>query len=65
MLQNLPEGETDKNMTKQLTKELKRFFERLFRIIIHTFCMYTEKRIANMSVKSFEFIAAIRGFHVY
>ena len=27
--------------------------------------MHTEKRIADISVKSFEFTAAVRGFHVY
>ena len=27
--------------------------------------MHTEKRIADMRVKSFEFTAAVRGFHVY
>ena len=27
--------------------------------------MRTEKRIANMSVKSFEFTAVVRGFRVY
>ena len=38
---------------------------RLFRIITYTFCMHTLKRIADLSVKSFEFTAAVRGFHVY
>ena len=53
-------------MAKQLTLGyFLKFFERLFRIITYTFCMHTKKRPADMSVKSFEFTAAVRGFHVY
>ena len=66
MLRNLPEGETDKSYDKTINfRELKKIFERLFRIITYTFCMHMEKRIADMSVKSFEFTAAVRGFHFY
>ena len=66
MLQNLTEGETGKSYDKTINlRKLKKNFERLFRIISYTFCMHTEKRIANTSVKSFEFTAAVRGFHVY
>ena len=37
----------------------------MFRIITYTFCTHTEKRIVDMSVKSFEFTAAVQGFRVY
>ena len=37
----------------------------MFRIITYTFCIHTEKRIADRSVKSFEFTAAVQGFHIY
>ena len=43
----------------------KIFFKRLFGIITYTLCMHKEKRIADMSVKSFELSAAVRGLHVY
>ena len=61
MLENLPKGETDKSYDKTINlKELKKFFERLFQIITYTFCMHPKKRIADMSVKSIEFTAAVR-----
>ena len=63
MLQNLPEGETDKSYDKTINfRELKKIFERLFRIITYTFCMHTERRIVDMSVK---ITASVREFHVY
>ena len=65
MLKSLPEGETDKSYGKTINfRVLKIFFELLFRIT-YTFCMHTKKRLADMNVKSFEFAAAGRGFHVY
>ena len=66
MLENFHEGETDKSYDKTINlRELKIFFEHLFRIITYTLCMHTEKRIADMSVKSFEFTAAVWWSHVY
>ena len=66
MLQNLPEGGTDKGYDKKINYgELKFFFKRLFRIITYTFYVHMEKRIAETSVKSFEFTATVRRFHVY
>ena len=59
MLKSLPEGETDKSYGKTINLRV------LFRIITYTFCMHTKKRLADVSVKSFEFVAAVRGFHVY
>ena len=32
---------------------------------INTICIHTEKQTADMSVKSFEFVAAVYVFHVY
>ena len=60
MLENFHEGETDKSYDKTVNlRELKIFFEHLFPIITYKLCMHTEKRIADMSVKSFEFTAAV------
>ena len=63
MLQNLPEGQKDKSYDKTINlRELNIFFEHLFSISTYTFFMHTEKQIADMSVKSFEFTAAFRRF---
>ena len=63
MLQNLTEGETDESYEKTINlRELKSFFKRLSRIISYRFCMHREKWTADMSVKSFQFTAAVRGF---
>ena len=44
MLQNFPEGKTDKTYDKTINlRELKKFFERLFRTITYILCMHTEK----------------------
>ena len=59
ILKSLPEGETDKSYGKTINLRV------LFRIITYTFCIHTKKRLADVSVKSFEFVAAVRGFHVY
>ena len=64
MLQILPDGETDNSYDKTINlRELKKFLN--FVSNHYTFPMPTERRIADMSVKRFEFIAAVREFHIY
>ena len=59
MLQNLLKGETNN------LGELKKNLDRLFWISTYTFFMHTEKRIADISMKRFEFTGGVRGFHIY
>ena len=37
----------------------------MIRIITCSLCMHTEKGMADMSVKNFEFTFSVRRFHVY